>query len=389
MAKQTKKTARLSGKAPGKRGWRLFHTVLAVLCALIVVVAAIGLFEPLQKWLAPTSPPQQLAPTDRPQVRPPEAAVLRAEIDHQLKQWGISGEALRPLPKGQAGYQVAAPFPGKVRRGELAQRLTVLSPVLRVDGTAKTGCLTIYWRDETLFQLHFMSSQPLPQVTARVAIIVDDLGRDLAVAERLLGIDAAITFSILPGETHAREVAERAHRRGREVLIHLPMEPEGFPAVNPGADALFVAQNAQEVRLRYNDYRQRVPYAVGGNNHMGSRYTADREGMKRILELLREDGMFFVDSRTTSSSVALTEARNLGLAVAGRDLFLDNEADVAKITSQINKLVKLAQRRGQAIGICHPHPETVKALARVVPQLRRRGIEIVAVSALLEGGGER
>ncbi|TFH66078.1 MAG: divergent polysaccharide deacetylase family protein, partial [Candidatus Zixiibacteriota bacterium] len=113
--------------------------------------------------------------------------------------------------------------------------------------------------------------------------------------------------------------------------------------------------------------------------------TADRQGMRRILELMREEGMFFVDSRTTSASVALSEARALGMAVAGRDIFLDNDANVAKIMLQIEKLVKLAQRRGQAIAICHPHPETLNALTRAMPMIRRHGIEVVPVSALLEG----
>lgn len=389
MAKKSKKTTKRSGKASGLGGWRLFHTVLVVLGVLILIVAAIGLYEPLQKWLAPAPPPLQVAPIPRAEARPPAAKVLRAEIEHELERWGVPRAGLRSLPEGTPGYQVAADYPGQARCSDLAVRLSALSPVVRVERDVENGRVMVYWRERTLFQLHFLPPKPSRPGKVRVAIIVDDLGRDLAVAERLLAIKAALTFSILPGEAHAHEVAVRAHRRGREVLIHLPMEPEGFPEVNPGADALLVAQNLQDVRIRYNSYRQRVPYAVGGNNHMGSRYTADRAAMQRILELLHEDGLFFIDSRTTPNSVAMDEARALGLAVAGRDLFLDNEADVAKITAQINKLAKLAQRRGQAIGICHPHPETVTALARVVPQLRRHGIEIVAVSALLEGSGGR
>lgn len=361
---------------------------MVVLSVIVLVVAIVGLFEPLQKLLAPVSPQQVEAPESRQESRPPEMATIQAEIDTLLVRWGYAHGLLNPTSGFIIGYQIAGDFPKKDRRNELAKRMSRLSEELRLEVIAGENTVLILWRNEPLFKLLFVPppAVPLQRVKVQVAIIVDDLGRDLAVSERLLGIDAAITFSVLPGEAHAREVAEHAHQRGREVLIHLPMEPEGYPEVNPGNDALLVAQSAEETRIRFNNFRQRVPHAVGGNNHMGSRFTADRQGMRRILGLMREDGMFFIDSRTTPASVAMLEARNLGMAVAGRDVFLDNDADVAKITAQVEKLVKLAQRRGQAIGICHPHAETLKALEQVLPRLRRRGIEVVPVSLLLDAG---
>lgn len=369
------------------QGGSLFRLVVVALCVLALVVIGVGLYEPVRRLLHPvTAPP--VPPAEHLVARPPDVAVIRAEVDALLESWGYTRAGLNPLSAGVPGYEVGGAFPGKTQRGEIARSISALGEGLHVEADAAQKRLVILWRTEPQFLLWFRPPPVLPsgRGKVRVAIIMDDLGRDLAAAKRLLSIDAAITFAVLPGEAHAREVAEQAYRRGREILIHLPMEPEGYPEVNPGADALFVGQSAEETQARVNSYRRQVPHAVGGNNHMGSRYTADRQGMRRVLGLLRDDGLFFVDSRTTSASVALAEGRNLGMAVAGRDIFLDNEADVAKITAQLEKLVKLAQNRGQGIGIGHPYPETLTALERFLPRLRQRGVEVVAVSALLESG---
>lgn len=223
-----------------------------------------------------------------------------------------------------------------------------------------------------------------PKAAGRAAIIMDDLGRDLATARALLAIDLPVTFAILPGEAQAAEVAALAHRGGREVMIHIPMEPQSYPATNPGSDALLLGQSPEEIRRRFQGFVERVPFATGGNNHMGSRFTEYREGMEVVLAAMKEAGLFFVDSRTTGYSVALDEARRTGVPAAGRDLFLDNEQDVVRISRQIRQLAVLAGRRGQAVGICHPYPQTLEALRREAPYLKEQGIEIVPVSHLLE-----
>jgi hypothetical protein len=217
----------------------------------------------------------------------------------------------------------------------------------------------------------------------RVAIIMDDLGRDLASARELLAIDLPVTFAVLPMESHSAEVAEMAHAGGREVLIHLPMQPQGYPDVDPGDAPLLVGQRPEDIRERIALYRQRVPQAVGGNNHMGSRFTEDRAGMAVVLEEMRQEGLFFVDSLTSGRSVAFDEARRQGIPAAERDLFLDNEREVGSIAREIRRLAELGRRQGGAVGICHPHPQTLQALRQEAAYLRRQGIEVVPVSQLL------
>lgn len=222
-----------------------------------------------------------------------------------------------------------------------------------------------------------------PAAGPKVAIIVDDLGADLPFIRELLALDLNLTAAVLPNVAHARETAQLAHASGREVIVHIPMEPKGYPAADPGSDPLFVGLPAGEVRRRLVDYFAAVPHAVGGNNHMGSRFTGDREGMAIVLEFLRDGGMFFVDSRTTADSVAFTQAGEMRVASAERDVFLDNELDEGAIRGQIRKLASIAEKQGSAIGIGHPHAETLAALRKEAPELRRLGISVVAVSELV------
>jgi polysaccharide deacetylase 2 family uncharacterized protein YibQ len=216
-----------------------------------------------------------------------------------------------------------------------------------------------------------------------VAIIVDDLGADLSIMQDFLDLQLNITAAILPNVPHARAVAELAHASGREILLHIPMEPQNYPSVDPGENALLVALSQAEVQQRLRSYLQTVPWVVGANNHMGSRFTESREGMRGVLQTLKDQGLFFVDSRTTADSVAILEAKKIGIAHAGRDVFLDNDINEGDIRRQIRKLVKIAIAEGSAIGICHPHPETVAALKKEAPSFAAARVTLVAASALV------
>lgn len=218
----------------------------------------------------------------------------------------------------------------------------------------------------------------------QAAIIVDDLGDDPVFMRELLAIDLSLTAAVLPTASHAREIAQLAHQAGREVIIHLPMEPKDYPTSDPGKEPLFVNLPARELQNRMRDYISAVPYAVGANNHMGSKFTEDREGMSTVLTAIGERGMYFVDSRTTAATVAYDEAVKLKIPVAERDVFLDNERTVAAISAQIRELAAVARKRGRAIGICHPYPETLAALEQEVSYLAQQGVRIVPASQIVQ-----
>lgn len=224
---------------------------------------------------------------------------------------------------------------------------------------------------------------PILEKRPQLAIVMDDLGRSLDTGRALLEIDVPITFSILPGETHATALAELAHRHGREVLIHLPMEPQGYPLTDPGNDALLLAMPIAEIQQRIGDFARQVPYAAGGNNHMGSRFTEDREGMRAVLSAMKKADLFFLDSLTSPQSVAYAEARQAQIPATVRDVFLDNTQDVEKIVGEIRHLMQVAQRQGHAVGICHPYPQTLEALRQMANELRQAWIDLVPVAQLV------
>jgi hypothetical protein len=224
----------------------------------------------------------------------------------------------------------------------------------------------------------------VPEKRPRVVIIMDDLGQSLPYARKLLKLEFPVTFSILPNVPEAYATATLAHKHGREVLLHIPMEPRSFPSANPGQDALFVDLPAAEISRRFSGYLDKVPFAVGGNNHMGSRFTEHKKAMGMVLAEMKRDNLFFVDSLTSAQSVGYATAREMHLPAAVRDVFLDNIRDVGKISAQIERLVKLAEKKGHAVGICHPYQQTLVALRRAEKLFRERNIELVSATQVLE-----
>lgn len=221
----------------------------------------------------------------------------------------------------------------------------------------------------------------------KIAIIVDDLGGSLSSARTLLSIPAPINFSILPHLAHSEKIAKMATAKGKTVLLHLPMEPLSKNA-NPGPGHLLVSMGQAEIKKIVIADLATVPSAVGVNNHMGSRFSADRRGMDIVLDLLKQRSLFFVDSRTSAKTVAYKSAIEKGLKSAKRNIFLDNKRDEKAIEKEMIHLEKIAVKNGSAIAICHPYKETLAVLQRRVPEMQKRGMVFVSVTALLSHGGD-
>jgi polysaccharide deacetylase 2 family uncharacterized protein YibQ len=218
----------------------------------------------------------------------------------------------------------------------------------------------------------------------RVAIVIDDLGHDGRLAQRFLEIKAPLSFSVLPHGTFSKSIALRIHEAGRELLLHLPMEPKGYPETNPGDGALLVEMPDATLLQKLREDLDSVPYVVGVNNHMGSRLCEYAEKMSLVMVELKERGLFFLDSRTSSMSKAYGVAVQMGVPAVERDVFLDNIQDPPAIRSQIRRLIQLARLKGRAIGIAHPHDATLEVLRETMPQFQVQGIELVPVSQLLQ-----
>jgi uncharacterized protein len=226
----------------------------------------------------------------------------------------------------------------------------------------------------------------------KAAILIDDIGYDPGALKRLLAIEAPIAFSVLPRTPHARSSAEAIHRAGKEVLLHLPMEPHGYPDRNPGQGALFSSMKAREIRRTLEKALQSVPHAEGVNNHMGSKFMEEREPLGVVFEVLHERGLYFVDSVTTDASVAEALARETGLPFATRDLFIDDTEDRGWAMTHLERLLSTRDRWDGLLLIGHPYPETVSALEEMVPRFQSQGIEIVPLSVMVgrkQGPGQK
>ncbi len=334
----------------------------------------------------------------RPPVAPPVAekpvpdrftlvSEIQLEVDSALWRAGVPFDRLQIVTRQETiRYEIKSVMPPRAVFDDLAGRLRDLSPLVEVQWSKPGKQLTIAYDRVPMFMLDFYDEfEKIPPVRPRprVAIIIDDLGQDLATARDLLDINLQLTFSVMPHTENARQVAELAHRRGREVMLHIPMEPLNYPVADPGADALFVGMPRKTVQQKVRSYLQQVPHVAGANNHMGSRYTEVQPDMSAVLDVLRSKQLFFVDSRTSARSVAAGAARQAGVSFAARDVFLDNVRDVEAIAREVRKLAGLARRRGQAIGICHPYPQTIAALRREAGLLRSQGVEVVPASSLV------
>lgn len=217
----------------------------------------------------------------------------------------------------------------------------------------------------------------------RAAIVIDDLGQDIDAARTLLREPYPLTFSILPDLRYSAETAREAHSAGREVMLHLPMEPEPGSGANPGPGEIKLGMGADEVARTIQSNLSSVPFAGGVNNHMGSRATADAALMADVMRVLETDGLYFVDSRTTAATSALDAARRRGIPAFYRSVFLDDTETVPYTLQQLRAFRQSIEEQGVALAIGHPHPTTIEALSEFLPEFERADIQLVSASFLV------
>jgi hypothetical protein len=226
---------------------------------------------------------------------------------------------------------------------------------------------------------------PGREITAVVAIVIDDLGQDLKPAQDILALPDRVTLAVMPLLPQSKKIAEMARQSGREVLVHIPMEAKGREGKRAAAGLLRSDMTPMEFIAAVNEDLDSVPGAAGVNNHEGSALTENREAMTFLMSELKTRNLFFLDSMTNNKSAAYAVAKEFGLRSARRDVFLDNDSDhPSSIRKQLDELTRLAKQHGSAIGIGHPHPATITALRDWLTTIDEQGIEIVPVSALVK-----
>lgn len=309
---------------------------------------------------------------------------IRELIDNQLID-GPDSMGWRKLPdrNNVQVRKIFGDFPSTPFLTELAAHIEQADSQAKLKVSRKDGVIHLFWQGDLKLELRYEIPSVEVSKQGQIAVIMDDMGGSLTSMRELLRLDIVITPSILPGTGRAIPATSLLQQEGREYMIHMPMQPRSYPRTNPGANALLLGQSEHQTRSLVKSYMEEVPGAVGGNNHMGSRYTEDSKAMRIVLDELKRHDFFFIDSRTIGDSVAFTEARKMGLKTATRNIFLDNKDDVAYIRQQIRKMVDLAGKNREVIAICHPHKETLEAFRLEQDWLRQQPVAFVAASKLV------
>jgi len=213
-----------------------------------------------------------------------------------------------------------------------------------------------------------------------IAIIIDDMGHHYRNGADLAEMPYPLTLAFLPKRRYTKELASLAYEYGKEIMLHVPMENTLGIALGQGA--LTSTMPEQAVKASLAESLRSIPYVMGVNNHMGSLLTTRPKTMIWVMEHLKSTPYYFVDSRTSASSVAAKAARDQGVPNMSRDIFLDHEQTSSYVRSQFSKLIDVAQRKGTAIAIGHPHKVTIDFLRHALPKLDQMGISIATASGI-------
>lgn len=223
---------------------------------------------------------------------------------------------------------------------------------------------------------------PTPKRRGSLAVVIDDVGNSLADLEPFLELDMPLTLAVLPQRKYSREAAGRAVAAGKEVILHLPMEP--VSDMDPGPGAIRVGMSPVEITTTLEQNLASVPGIRGVNNHMGSRATADPLVMDAVLATLKKEGLFYLDSRTSVETVGPATAEKHNLPYLERAVFLDNESNRDYIRNAVREGMQIAERKGHAVMIGHVMVnEVVEVLAEMYPFIQDEGFDLRYLSELV------
>jgi len=419
--REAKKTGRRKGagrvpiitpkrkRARGEAVRRIFLGISSSIVLVLLLTLAFLLIR--ERVVFPHCPLPQ--PNDRREITDFDEneglVALNADIDAALAGSHVTGDLLVKKDGGENTGRSDEPpvleetyrLPANISPDAVTTSLEALADTSSEWATKREGVLAVESSDapdgtrEIVFSMrgnpirkiilvpHDESSPaPQPKVRGRLAIIMDDMGINTRYWDEIFSLKYPLTISILPGQPYSKEIAKRAHKKGWEVLLHLPLEPVSYPKDKPGPGALFTFMTEGEIREQIRSDLDAVPYVEGVNNHMGSKFTQDEEKMRLVLMEIKKKNIFFVDSKTISNSCGYRIARELGIPALSRSVFLDNGRDVNKISGEIRTLMDIAKKEGIAVGICHPYPETIQALKKMEPVLMGGTVKVVPAGEL-------
>ncbi len=372
--------------------------IVVITVALLVGVGvgaglAIDHFRPTPPSATPRTPTRPTAPAPSPTDLTPPVVVADQSVDaaigRALRRIGAVGQTETETRAGRVGAEQVT-WQHRTIDVRLATRPQDATAQVRAEvegagghvfAAAPTSLEIGLFRAGVPFVTHTIRYVVTPS-QGRVVIIFDDAGGSLTDLDPVIALGRPVTVAVLPGLRYSREVATLAQAAGLEVFLHLPVEPEDVD-MNLGPGGVTTAMTDQNIATMVRADLAWVPGVVGINNHMGSKGTADERVMRAILDVAKERGLIFIDSRTTLRSVGARVATEMRVPTAIRDVFLDNENDPEAIRERLKFLIAVAKRKGTAVAIGHTHRLTARVLAEMLPEFDRERIDIVPVSTVV------
>lgn len=220
------------------------------------------------------------------------------------------------------------------------------------------------------------------EVQGRLAIVIDDCGSSLDILSQFNDMPIPLTYAVMPYKSHTAESADSGYRAGRQIFVHMPMQPQGVAS----SESVYIGTDMSDskVKATANEILDQVPHAIGMNNHQGSLATSDSRVMKDIMQVMSSRGLVYLDSRTNSTSVGEQTSRAMGVATSRNNLFIDNDASVDAIKSRLRQAGSIARENGSAIVIGHCRRNTAQALSEMIDELHNDGIDLVFATDLME-----
>ncbi len=218
-----------------------------------------------------------------------------------------------------------------------------------------------------------------------ISILIDDIGYKFKEDTRALALPGPVAYAILPYGPQTERMSRIAFNKGKDILLHLPMQAEEMDKnefLGPGA--LTLNMSKAEFDKTLNIDIQAVPHIIGINNHMGSLLTQHPGHMQWLMDYIKNNGQFYVDSLTSDNSVAARLAKENNVPYLTRDVFLDHKQGIKNVRAQFDELIKIAKRNGSALAIGHPHASTIQVLSEVLQNVEKYGVEFVSIKTLIK-----
>lgn len=318
-----------------------------------------------------------------------ESKINEQDLSHKTQERYKSGRYL--FLKMERQYDVgpgfdADEFLAKIKKLLKKSSFNLEKSVFEKEGQTESFLISFLFKNRILYNLKFLKKYPyaigLKGREAKIAIVLDDFGYNMNNMEALFGMNLPLTISILPKLPYSEIIAEQAHKNGFEIILHMPLEPHS-KEFKLEEGTIMVDMPPQKVNELLTKAIESVPNLKGVSNHMGSKALEDSNFMEGLFKELKKRDLYFLDNLVTDKSVCRKVAKSVGLRTVARSVFLDNESNESYIEKQIFRTANLAAKTGWAIGVGHDKANTIKVLAKVIPQLKKAGFEFVYVSELV------